>query len=35
MRGAALTGASPAAIVGWLAAALIAHLADLWARQSQ
>jgi hypothetical protein len=32
---AALTGGSPTAIVGWLAAALIAHLADLWTRQAK
>jgi len=32
---AALTGASSTAIVGWLAAALVAHVADLWARQSR
>jgi hypothetical protein len=32
---AALTGADPATIVAWPAAALAAHLADLWARQSR
>jgi hypothetical protein len=32
---AALIAAGPVIVAGWLAAALVAHLADLWQRQRQ